>query len=449
MREGSLEAPTRHPLDWQNPDFFDETKLEAELRRVFEICHGCRRCFNLCDSFPRLFDLIDKTPEETLDEVPAAALKSVVDACTLCDMCYMSKCPYVPPHEFNLDFPHLMLRTRAVMFKKGLVPRAARELTKTDRNGRLAGLVAPLANWATDRRNELTRPLLEVAAEIHRDAAVPKFHGRTFMMRAAAEPVYADIAAPAYGRKAVIFATCFANYNNPALGMAARAVLARNGVDVREAYPGCCGMPQLEMGDLEAVTASAGRIARALEPLIDQGYDVVALVPSCALMLKNEWKLIVPRSSPDYPLIEKLAASSFDISEYMVDIAKKEGLAPGLGPIEGGVTLHIACHARAQNIGQKGAEMLRRIPGLALKVIERCSGHGGSWGLHKDNFEVAMKVGAPVAKQAAQAGNGVLASECPLAGQHILQGLERVEGAAVPPESLHPIQVLARAYGLG
>ena len=448
MREGSLEAPTRHPVDWQSPEFHDEARLEAELRRVFEICHGCRRCFNLCDSFPRLFGLIDKTPEETLDEVPAAALKSVVDACTLCDICYMTKCPYVPPHEFNIDFPHLMLRYRAVRFKKGLVPRAARELAKTDRNGALAGLAAPLANWATDRRNELTRPLLEAVAEIHRDAAVPKFHGRTFMMRAKAEPVFADLSAPAYGRKAAIFATCSANYNNTALGMAARAVLARNGVDVREAYPGCCGMPQLEQGDLEAVTASAGRIARALEPLIDEGYAILALVPSCALMLKSEWKLIVPRTSPDYPRIEKLAAASYDISEYMVDIAKTEGLAPGLAPVEGGVTLHIACHARAQNIGQKGAEMLRQIPGLELKVIERCSGHGGSWGLHKDNFEVAMKVGAPVAKQAVQADKGLLASECPLAGQHILQGMEQTEGARVPPESLHPIQILARAYGL-
>ena len=449
MREGSLEAPTRHRVDWQDPDFYDEAKLEAELRRVYEICAGCRRCFNLCDSFPRLFDLIDRTPGETLGEVPTAELAPVVAACTLCDMCYMTKCPYVPPHEFNLDFPHLMLRARAVAFKKGLVPRAARELTRTDRNGALAGLVAPLANWATDRRNELTRPLLEAAAEIHRDAAVPKFHGRTLMMRAKAEPVYADVSAPAYGRKAAIFATCFANYNNPALGMAARAVLARNGVDVREAYPGCCGMPQLEQGDLAAVAASAGRVARALEPLIDEGYGIVALVPSCALMLKSEWKLIVPPSSPDYPLIEKLAAASYDISEYLVDIAKTEGLAPGLAPIEGGVTLHIACHARAQNIGRKGAEMLRQIPGLELKVIERCSGHGGSWGLHKDNFEVAMKIGAPVAKEAAKAGHGLLASECPLAGQHILQGLERVEGATVPAESLHPIQILARAYGLG
>ena len=448
MREGSLEAPARRPLDWQAPDFADEAKLEAELRRVFDICHGCRRCFNLCASFPRLFALIDGTPEETLDEVPAASFRSVADACTLCDMCYISKCPYVPPHPFNIDFPHLILRYRALMFRKGQVPRATRDLACTDRNGDLASLVAPVVNWAADRRNELTRPLLEVAAHIHRDATIPRFNGRTFMMRANAERVFADVTAPAYGRKAVLFATCFANYNNPAIGLAARAVLARNGVDVREAYPGCCGMPRLEHGDLESVTASAGRVARALEPLIDAGYDVVAPVPSCALMLKSEWKLVVPRSSPDYPRVEKLAAATRDICEYLAGIARTEGLAPGLATIPGGVTLHIACHARAQVMGQKATELLRRIPDLDLTVIERCSGHGGSWGLHNDHFELALKSGAPVARQVAKAASGILASECPLAGQHIIQGLERLEEATVPQEALHPIEVVARAYGL-
>ncbi len=448
MREGSLEAPTRHPVDWQAPDFHDEAKLDAELRRVFDICHGCRRCFNLCDSFPRLFNLIDTTPSESLDAVPSSDFKSVVDACTLCDMCYMTKCPYVPPHSFNLDFPHLMLRYRSVEFRKGMVPLAMRELTRTDRNGKIAGLVAPVANWATDRANELTRPLMEKIVGIHRDAAVPKFHGHTFMMRAKAEPVSPDATAPAFGRKAVVFATCFANYNNPAIGLAARAVLARNGVAVTEAYPGCCGMPQLEQGNLEAVTASAGRVARALAPLIDDGHDVIALVPSCALMFKSEWPLIVPRSSPDYPLVEKLAAATFDVSEYLVDIARKEGLAPGLQAIDGGVTVHIACHARAQNVGQKAAEMLRRIPGIDLKVIERCSGHGGTWGLTREHFDTAIRIGAPVAQQAAKAAKGCVASECPLAGAHILQGMEQIDGAVVPAESLHPIQIMARAYGL-
>ena len=113
MSEGSLEAPERHPIPWQDPDFYNEEKLDEELRRQFDVCHGCRRCHNLCDSFPRLFDLIDEAESMELDTVDSKDFKSVVDACTLCDMCFLTKCPYVPPHEFNLDLPHLMLRYRA------------------------------------------------------------------------------------------------------------------------------------------------------------------------------------------------------------------------------------------------------------------------------------------------------------------------------------------------
>ena len=442
MREGSLEAPTRHPLGWDQPDFYDEQKLEEELRRVFDICHGCRRCFNLCDSFPRLFDLIDNSPSEELDGVSSAEFKGVVDACTLCDMCFMTKCPYVPPHEFNLDFPHLMLRYRAVELKKGHGSFVDRQLTETDRNGKLASLVAPLANWASATGNRLTRPVAEKVAGIHRDAALPKFHGRTFAVRAKAEPPAINAGAPGFGRKAVLYATCFVNYNGPDIGMAARAVLARNGVDTEVVYPACCGMPQLEHGDIARVAGNARKVAAALLPYIEQGYDVVALVPSCALMLKFEWPLILPNDAD----VKRLSAATFDISEYVMDIAKRNGLAEGLRSLDGGVSLHIACHARAQNIGQKAAEMLRLIPGADVGVIERCSGHGGSWGIMKDNFEVGVKIGKPVARQAKQAEKKHLASECPLAGTHIAQGIQLLGGT--PPEPQHPIQIFARAYGL-
>src|SRR3954470_5079420 len=171
MREGSLDAPVRHPIEWQNPDFYDEAKLDAELRRVFDICHGCRRCFNLCDSFPRLFDLIDESATGELDSVKSEDLKQVVDACTLCDMCFMTKCPYVPPHAFNIDFPHLLLRYRAAeRAHKGPAP-IDDQLTETDRNGKLAGLAPGLANWATRRGNTVTRPAMEKVADIHHDAA--------------------------------------------------------------------------------------------------------------------------------------------------------------------------------------------------------------------------------------------------------------------------------------
>ena len=446
MAEGSLEAPTRHVLDWQNPDFSDRAKTEAEMERVFDICHICRRCFSLCDSFPRLFDLIDNAPSGELDTVAKADYKPVADACTLCDMCFMTKCPYVPPHEFNVDFPHLMLRYRAVEAKEGKVGFAHRELSRTDRNGKLAAPVASLANWASDQSNGLTRPAMEKLTGIDRNAALPAFHGRTFAMRAKRNPPPVNANAPAAGRKAVLYATCFVNYNNPSIGEAAQAVLAKNGVETEVVYPQCCGMPQLEAGDLAAVASAAKNVAKTLEPWIDKGYDIIALVPSCALMLKFEWPLIVPNDTA----IEKLSAATRDISEYVIGLSKDSGLAPGLAPLDGGVTLHIACHARAQNIGQKSAEMMRLVPNTEIKVIERCSGHGGSWGVMKENFDTALKVGRPVARQALNDKQSYVASECPLAGMHILQGMELIaKGDKVPDRAQHPIELFARAYGIG
>ena len=446
MREGSLEAPTRHPLDWTNPDFYDREKIDAEMHRVLDICHGCRRCFNLCDSFPRLFDLIDSSETEELDGVAVSDYKKVVDACTLCDLCYMTKCPYVPPHEFNVDFPHLMLRYRAAELKAGRVSRIEMALTETDRNGKIGAALAPLANWATDTGNHTARVVLEKVVGVDRHAALPKYHGKSFTLRARREVPEVNREAPAFGRKAVLYATCFVNYNNPGIGTAARAVLARNGVETDVAYPGCCGMPQLEHGDIEAVADKARKVAGELKSWIDAGYDVIALIPSCALMLKSEWRLILP----DDPDVKRLAEATFDISEYVVDIARKEGLAPGLTPLAGGITLHLACHARAQNMGQKAAEMLRLLPETRTSVIERCSGHGGSWGVLKENFETAIKVGQPVARQAAKAGQAILSSECPLAGAHIVQGMDRLDDqAAHAKESIHPIELFARAYGLG
>jgi glycerol-3-phosphate dehydrogenase subunit C len=449
MSEGGLGTPTRHPIDWNDADFYDEGKLDVELRRVFDICHGCRRCFALCDSFPRLFDLIDDSDTGELDSVSSRDFKPVVDACILCDMCFMTKCPYVPPHEFNLDFPHLMLRYRAVEKKKGMVGFTDRQLTETDRNGHLAGTLPGLANWASDTKNTVMRGLLQTVADVHAEAELPKFHGKTFTARAkdGAPEVNAD--APAHGRKAVLYATCFINYNNPGVGQAAQAVLARNGVETAVGYPGCCGMPQLEHGDLARVADNARRTAAYFKTWIDDGYDVIALTPSCALMMKFEWPLIVPADDPAYEDVKRLAAATRDIAEYIVDIAAKEGLAPGLKPVPGGVTLHLACHARAQNLGPKAAEMLKLIPDAEVSVIERCSGHGGSWGIKKDNYPVALKVGQPAARRALENANAFVASECPLAGKHLVQGMAALDAdKTADTRALHPIEILARAYGI-
>jgi glycerol-3-phosphate dehydrogenase subunit C len=351
----------------------------------------------------------------------------------------------VPPHEYNLDFPHLMLRHRAVAAKQGKIGFADRELAKTDRNGKLAALAAPLANWATDAENGVTRALLERVAGLHHEAVLPEYSASTFQGQARAQAPEIDRSAPAFGRKAVLYATCFTNYNTPDVGLAARAVLARNGVETEVVHPHCCGMPMLEQGRLEEVAKGARVVAGALRPWIEQGYDVIALVPSCALMLKFEWPLIVQGEED----IERLAKATYDISEYMVDIARKEGLAPGMKPIEGGITLHIACHARAQNMGQKAAEMLNLLPQADVVVIERCSGHGGAWGFKTPHFETALKVGRPVARRACDAGKAFVTSECPLAGLHIRQGMAKLSpGEAKPVLIDHPIQLLGRAYGI-
>jgi glycerol-3-phosphate dehydrogenase subunit C len=291
----------------------------------------------------------------------------------------------------------------------------------------------------------MTRGLLEKQAGLDPQAALPKYAGKSLVSRARNAPAV-NREAPGFGRKAVLYATCFTNYNEPDVGEAARAVLARNGVETEVVHPHCCGMPLLEQGRLGEVADNARKVATALVPWIDKGYDVIALVPSCALMLKFEWPLILP----DDPAVEQLAGSTYDLSEYVVDIAKRAGLAQGMQPVAASVAIHIACHARAQNMGQKGAELLRLIPGADVQVIERCSGHGGAWGFKKGNFETALKVGRPVARQARESGKDFVTSECPLAGVHIMQGIEKLSGEAPSPSLLrHPIQLMARAYGIG
>jgi glycerol-3-phosphate dehydrogenase subunit C len=448
MREGSLEAPVRHALDWQSPWFWDEAALEKEMERVFEICHGCRRCFNLCDSFPRLFDLVDNGATGEIDGVNREDYASVEQACTLCDMCFMTKCPYVPPHEWALDFPHLMLRHRAVQARKHGIGFVEAQLADADRSGRLGTFVSGLVNWATDENNRPLRHAIQKLAGLHHGARLPRQAGETFELRAARQGAEANPSAPAFGkRKAVLYATCFVNFHQTDIGAAARAVLAKNGVDTEVVHPACCGMPKLELGDLEAVATAAQRVSETLLPWVGKGYDIVALTPSCALMLKFEWPLLLPND----PAVERLAQATFDLSEYVVDIAKKHGLADGLAPVEGGVSLHLACHARAQNMGSKGAEMLRLIPKTRVAVIERCSGHGGIWGARTENFETAVKVGRPAAQAALRNDAAHVASECPLAADHLLQVMElSAEDGQKPQPSRadHPIEILARAYGL-
>lgn len=442
MKEGSLGAPTRHPIAWQEESFYDEEALDGELRRVFDICHGCRRCFNLCDSFPQLFDMIDESPNEEVEDLNAGDMKKVVDACTLCDMCFMVKCPYVPPHEFDLDFPHLMLRHRAVEHRKGEIGFVDKELAKIDRNAKVAGVVSGAANWATKKDNSFTRGILETVAGIDKRAHLPKFEDAPLTHKHPGSGPTPNADAPAFGKKAAIYATCYGNFNDQTSGKAALDVLSYNGVQTRIEYPACCGMPKLENGDLPAVASAAEQVAAHFSPLIDEGYDVVALTPSCALMMKFEWPLILPENES----VKKLALATRDLSEYVVELSKDNGVMP-IEPMAAQIGIHFACHSRAQNMGPKAMEMLKLIPDAKPTIAERCSGHGGKWGIFKENFDKAVKVGRPAVRALAKNDPDYMVSECPLAGPHLKQVMEMGGQAKVPERIGHPIELLAKAYG--
>ena len=441
-KEGGTQAPTRHPIDFNHPDFLDKKKLDDEMRRVFDICHGCRRCFNLCDSFPKLFDTIDESKNENVESLSSDQFSPVVDSCTLCDMCFMTKCPYVPPHEFDLDFPHLMLRYRTLQKKQNKLALIPAQLAQIDRNAKIGLMFPRLLNWISNIKNNILRKILELVAGIDRSVKLPEYNYETFTNYFKKNNNLINIEAPNNDRKVVIYSTCFVNFNKKDTGVAALKVLKKNGVEVQEAYPGCCGMPFLEQADLPKVVEQAKKVSKDLLKWIDKGYHVITLTASCGLMLKFEWPLLLPKNKD----VKRLSKNISDIDEYMVDIADKEGLAEGLQEIDGGVTVHHACHARAQNMGIKARDMLKFIPNIKIDVVERCAGHGGTFGVMKETRDLALKVGKPTARQIKNKNNKYMASDCPLAGKHLKQ-LE-IDTNITNDEALHPIELLAKAYKL-
>jgi len=441
-KEGGTQAPIRHPIDFNHPDFLDEKKLDQEMRRVFDICHGCRRCFNLCDSFPKLFDMIDDSKNEDVESLSSDQFSPVVNACTLCDMCFMTKCPYVPPHEFNLDFPHLMLRYRTLQRKQNKLPLIPSQLAQIDRNAKIGITFSILVNWVSNTKNKFFRKILELITGIDKRVKLPVYNSQTFTSYFKKNKNNINVGISTKNRKVVIYSTCFVNFNKKDTGIAAVKVLKKNGVEVKEAYPGCCGMPFLEQADLPKVVIQAKKISKELLTWVDKGYHVITLTASCGLMLKFEWPLLLPKDED----IKRLSKNISDIDEYIVDISAKEGLADGIKEIDGGVTVHNACHARAQNMGIKARDMLKLIPNIKIDVVERCAGHGGTFGIMKETHKLALKVGRPTARQIKNKNNKYMASDCPLAGKHLKQ-LE-IDTNITSDEALHPIELLAKAYRL-
>ena len=441
IREGNLEAPTRHPLDWKNPDFYNEASLFEELERVFDLCHGCRRCVSLCHSFPTLFDLVDESDTFEVDGVKKDDYWQVVDHCYLCDLCYMTKCPYTPPHEWNIDFPHLMLRAKAVKYKKGDIKTRDKILTSTDAVGKLAGIpvVAGIVNTANKAKP--TRKLLESVLGVHADAHVPEYHSKTMRSRLRANvgsAAQGEPAGPTSG-KVAMFATCYGNRNEPVIGEDLVAVFEHNGIPVTMAQKEqCCGMPKLELGDLDVVEAAKDANIPVLAKLVDEGWDIVAPVPSCALMFKQE----LPLMFPDDTEVKKVAEAIFDPFEYLVHRHKEGKLKTDFKNPLGKVAYHAACHQRVQNVGAKTREVLSLIPETEIETIERCSGHDGTYAVKKEFHEVSMKIVRPVVNRVKKFEADHYGSDCPMAGHHIEHGM------ADDSSTEHPMSLLRKAYGI-
>jgi glycerol-3-phosphate dehydrogenase subunit C len=440
-REGSLEAPTRHALAWREPQFYDPDSLQKELDRVFDICHGCRRCFNLCNSFPTLFDLIDESATGELDGVDKQAFGQVVDQCYLCDMCYMTKCPYVPPHPWNVDFPHLMLRAKAVKNRGGAARWRDRILSSTDLVGNIAGIpvVAEIVNAVN--RSSIGRKVLDMTLGVHPAAPVPPYRSNTLRKQLAkrTRPVPAAQAAGGTRGKVALFATCYGNRNEPEIGLDLVRVFEHNGIEValldRES---CCGMPKFELGDLPAVAELKEKNLPSLLAVIGRGYDIVAPIPSCVLMFKQE----LPLMFPDDPDVAKVKQHIFDPFEYLA-LRHKSGLmrTEFVRPL-GKIAYHVACHLRVQNIGLKTRDILQLIPGTTVEPIERCSGHNGTYGVKREFRDMSMKIGKPVIQRVEASRADFYASDCPMAGHQIESGLAH----GSPPT--HPLTLLRMAYGL-
>ena len=439
-REGSLEAPTRHALDWKSADFYDEEKLFKEMERVFDICHGCRRCVNLCTAFPSLFDLIDEGPTGELDGVEKKRYWEVVDRCYLCDMCYMTKCPYVPPHPWNLDFPHTMLRAKAVKFRKGEVRMRDRLLSSTDAVGKLASIPVVVQMVNTANRASVTRGLMQRALGVHKDRELPEYASRRFRGHAqpdASFPVKDGSNTPG---KVAIFATCYVNYNEPGIGHDLLKILAHNEIPaVLVEKEACCGMPKLELGDLDAVARLKGSNIPVLAEVARAGYAILTPVPSCTLMFKQELPLMFPGDAD----VKLVAEAMYDPFEYLV-LRHKDGLlrTDFTRPL-GKVSYHVPCHLRVQNLGQKTRELLEKIPGTSVTTVERCSGHDGTWGVKVEYFDQSMKIGRPVFRQMAEAQPDYVSSDCAIAARHIRQGMGDTSG-----EKQHPLTLVRIAYGL-
>jgi Fe-S oxidoreductase len=411
--------------------YWDEAGLDAEVSRAFEICHGCRMCFKYCDSFPTLFSLLDRKYEGDVHRLGRADVEAVMDACFQCKLCEV-QCPYTPrdKHEFQLDFPKLVHRWRAVRGKPRLRQRV---LGDPDRAGRMARASLGLAN-AANRARPL-RILMEKTLGVHRDKLLPDFASEPF--DAWAERQGLTRGGP--GGEAVLFQTCFVQHNEPQIGRDAVDVLRACGVDVR-AVKGlaCCGMPAWEYGDLARVRRQARLDLDLLLPFVEKGARVLAVNPTCSMMMRREWPHLL--EGADRERAARLAPAVMDPSEFLWSIREQPRFVKAFrsAPPGGRVAYHAPCHLRAQGIGFRGRDLLRRIPGVTVAAtVMECCGHDGTYAMTREGFEPSQRIGRKAFDGMRAADAPLWATDCPLAALQFEQHAGR--------KPLHPLSILARA----
>jgi glycerol-3-phosphate dehydrogenase subunit C len=414
--------------------YWDQAALSKEIDRVFDVCHGCRLCFNLCPSFPSLFDALDaQEGEPDVRKLSDAVRDEVVDGCFQCKLCYV-KCPYTPDdgHEFQLDFPRLMLRYTAQKAKREGVSIRDKFLGNPVALGKLSSKAAPIVNTMNKARAH--RALMEKTLGIHRDKLLPEFASEPFEKWVKKRASKSGPPGRPATREAVLFHTCYVNYNAPEIGKDAVEVLERSGVRVLSPAQTCCGMPALDGGDIDFATKQARKNVETLKPFVERGLPVLVVNPTCSYMLKKEYADIVGDD-----LVEdakKLAAATRDLGEYLFELKREGVLNADFKSSPGEVAYHVPCHLKAQNIGFRSRDALKAIPGVKVRVVDRCCGHDGTWAMKKEHFEDSMKIGKPAFEEMKEGGQ--MATDCPLAAVQFEQ--------ATGERPLHPVQILARAY---
>ena len=376
-----------------------------------------------------------------VDGVPKEVYWDVVDHCYLCDMCYMSKCPYVPPHEWNIDFPHLMLRAKAVRFKKEGASTRDKILSATDRVGKLAGIPVVVKAVNATNRSKAGRKLLEATLGVHHNAPIPAYHSKTARKRLARleGAIPADVKPTDNTRgKVVLYTSCYGNRNHPAIDEDLVAVFEHNGIPMALAEKeSCCGMPKLELGDLQAVAKAKDINIPILAAMVDDGWDIVTPIPSCTLMFKQE----LPLMFPDDPEVAKVRDAMYDPFEYLMLRHKDGELKTEFTKPLGKVSYQVPCHLRVQNIGLKTRDLLQLVPDTQVEVIERCSGHDGTYAVKKEFHDISKKIARPVVNKVKRAEADHFVSDCPMAAEQIAQEVDDVDAN-------NPMSLLRSAYGI-